>query len=145
MADLKTKPRTASVQAFLDRIKDDARRQDSATVARLMARATNAKPRLWGSAIVGFGDFRYKYASGREGDWFLTGFAPRKDRLTLYLWRLDTLQPLLARLGRHSKGKGCLHIKKLADVDVGVLGDIIEQSVNDLKATHETAARGATR
>jgi Domain of unknown function (DU1801) len=140
MAVLKTRPRTASVAAFLGAIKDDVRRKDSRTVAAIMRRATKARPRLWGSSIVGFGDFHYKYASGREGDWFLTGFAPRKDRLTLYLWRLDMLKPQLARLGKHTKGKGCLHIRKLADIDVRVLQEMIEETVRDMKASPATHA-----
>jgi hypothetical protein len=142
VAELKTRPRRASVAAFLDAIKDDVRRKDSRTVSSLMTRATGAKPRLWGSSILGFGDFRYKYDSGREGDWFLTGFAPRKEQLTLYLWRLDTLEPLLTRLGRHTKGKGCLHIRRLSDVDVHVLQEMIEQSVNGMKAMREAKSRG---
>ena len=134
MSELKTKPGTASVKAFLAGIADDTRRQDAQTVSTLMKQATKAEPRMWGTAIVGFGDFHYKYASGREGDWFVAGFSPRKQYLVLYLVAgIDRYKPLLARLGKHSRGKGCLYVKSLSDVDLGVLKTLIEQSVKDLK------------
>ena len=89
---------------------------------------------MWGTAIVGFGDFSYKYGSGREGDWFVTGFSPRKQYLALYLMAgIDRYAPLLARLGKHTRGKGCLYIKNLSDVDPQVLKELVERSVKDLK------------
>ena len=134
MSELKTKPNEASVKAFLAGIADDRRRQDAQTVSTLMQQATKTEPRMWGTAIVGFGDFHYKYGSGREGDWFVTGFSPRKDGLTLYLMPgLDHYGPLLAKLGKHKTSKGCLYIKKLSDVDLQVLKELVERSVKDLK------------
>jgi hypothetical protein len=134
MGELKTKPRKASVKAFLSRIADETRRQDCETVSALMKRATKAEPRMWGAAIVGFGDFHYKYSSGREGDWFVTGFSPRRQYLALYLMAgIDRYTALLARLGKHTRGKGCLYLKNLSDVDLRVLKELIESSVKDLK------------
>ena len=134
MAELKTKRRRASAEAFLDRIADKQRRQDCEVVSKLMKQATKAAPQMWGPAIVGFGDFHYRYASGREGDWFETGFSPRKESLTLYLMPgLDRYGPLLAKLGKHKTSKSCLHIKKLSDVDLQVLNELIERSVKDTK------------
>ena len=134
MGELKTKPRNASAKAFLDRIADKQRRQDCKVVSKLMKQATKAAPRMWGPAIVGFGDFHYRYASGREGDWFQTGFSPRKENLTLYLMPgLDRYGQLLAKLGKHKRSKSCLHIRKLSDVDLQVLKELVERSVLDLK------------
>lgn len=134
VGELKTKPGKASVKAFLAKIADDTRRQDCQTVAALMKRVTKTEPRLWGTAIVGYGDFHYEYASGREGDWFVAGFSPRKQHLVLYLMAgLDRYPALLARLGKHTRGKGCLYIKKLSDVDLPVLSELVERSVMDLK------------
>ena len=130
MAELKTRQTTASVSSFLNGIADEARRKDCKTVARLMKDATGARPRMWGPAIVGFGDMRCKYATGREVDWFLTGFSPRKDSLTLYLMPgLDAHTALLKKLGKHSTGKSCLYIKRLEDVDAVVLKRLIADGV----------------
>ena len=135
MAELKTKPTGASVEAFFDAISDEQRRDDCRAIARMMRKATKAEPRMWGASIVGFGDWHYKYKSGREGDWFLVGFSPRKQDLTLYLMGgLMDKQPLLELLGRHKRGVGCLYLKRLADVDPKVLGKLIDESVKKLKA-----------
>ena len=134
MAELKTKKTTASVTDFLKAIPDEARRKDCQTVARLMKAATGAAPKMWGAGIVGFGDFHYKYESGRAGDWFIMGFAPRKGDVTLYLWRLDDKAALMKKLGKHSAGKGCLHIRRLSDVDVNVLAQLIEVAALGPKA-----------
>lgn len=134
MAELKTKPRKASAKAFLDRIPDKERRRDCQFVSKLMKQATKAAPRMWGPAIVGFGDYHYKYASGQEGDWFQTGFSPRKQNLTIYLMPgLHQYGDLLASLGKHSTSKSCLYLKRLADVDLDVLKELIVRSVQDLK------------
>jgi len=129
MAELKTKETGASVATFLAAIGDDRRRQDCIEIARLMERATKAQPRMWGSGVVGFGNRHYKYASGREGDWFVLGFSPRKGDITLYLATgLDSFEHQLATLGRHKAGKSCLYVKQLADVDVKVLKAILAAS-----------------
>ena len=132
MAELKTKATGASVAEFIDAIPDVDRRRDCKALVRMMKKATKAQPKMWGSSIVGFGDVRYKYDSGRELDWFRGGFSPRKDALTLYLtsgagWRNHA--GLMSKLGKHKTGKGCLYIKQLSDVDVKVLERLIGRSV----------------
>lgn len=139
-AELKTKATKVSVEKFIDSISDVGRQNDCRTVLALMQKATGAKPRMWGAAIVGFGDFHYKYASGREGDWFLTGFSPRKQNLTLYLMNLQPHKDLLAKLGKHKTGKGCVYINSLDDVDRKVLRQLIDSSVKYLKAMKTPSA-----
>ncbi|HSL68927.1 MAG TPA: DUF1801 domain-containing protein [Longimicrobiales bacterium] len=130
MSGMKTVPTAASVEAFLAGIADEGRRQDCQTVLQLMQRVTGQAPRMWGSSVVGFGDYHYKYASGREGDWFLAGFSPRKKDLTLYITSgLHLFPNELTELGKHKTGKGCLYIKRLADIDLQVLEQIVAQSV----------------
>jgi hypothetical protein len=130
MAELKTKVNDQSVTAFLEANADEKRRKDCFTVLEMMKRATGAEPKMWGDSIVGFGSYHYKYASGQEGDWLLTGFSPRKQALTLYLMSGFTdFEDLLSRLGKYKTGKGCLYIKKLEDVDQTVLQELIDQSV----------------
>ena len=129
MAELKTTPTQSSVQEFLRGIADEEQRRDSQTIAKMMKVATGAAPRMWGPNIVGFGTHHYRYASGREGDWFQVGFSPRKAELTLYLMGgLEPLAPLLKKLGRHKTGTGCLYIKRLSDVDLAVLERMIQSS-----------------
>jgi hypothetical protein len=130
MAELKTKKTNASVNAFLNAISDERRREDAKTVAKMMAAATKTKPKMWGTNIVGFGTQHYKYASGREGDWFRTGFAPRKDRLTVYITSSFQQYPdLMKKLGKYKTGLACLHIRKLSDVDQKVLKQLIVRSL----------------
>ncbi len=126
MAELKTKKTKASVSAFLAGF-DPAVRKDCRTLVGLMEKATKSKARMWGTAIVGFGDYHYRSErTGREGDWFVMGFAPRRGTLTLYLMSgLRKHAALLARLGRHKISGSCLHIKKLEDVDAGVLKKLV--------------------
>jgi hypothetical protein len=132
-AELKTKKTTASVSDFIDAIEDDKRRADCRKVLKIMKAATKSEPRMWGEHLVGFGDWHYKYASGREADWFVTGFASRKAALTLYFMTgLEPYKALLAKLGKHSTGKGCLHIKNLDDIDMSVLTELINNSARDL-------------
>jgi len=134
MAENKTKPTTKSVPDFLNAIEDPVRREDCRTVAAIMEELTGSKPKMWGDSIVGFGDYRYKYASGREGDWFLTGFSPRKQALTLYIMGyLEFYTDLLEGLGKFKHGKGCLYIKKLEDIDLDVLRSLISTSIQRLK------------
>jgi hypothetical protein len=130
MAELKTKPTEQSVEDFLNSIADEKQRADCLTVAKLMQKATRAKPKMWGESIVGFGQYRYKYQSGREGDWFIVGFSPRKQNLTLYLMAGFARFPeLLQKLGKFKTSQSCLYLKKLADVDLKVLKELIEQAV----------------
>ena len=130
MAELKTKPNDQSVEAFLDSVADDKKRQDSRTALQLMKEVTGEEPKMWGDSIVGFGSYRFKYASGREGDWFVTGFSPRKQSLTLYIMSgFSRYDALLAKLGKYKTGKSCLYVKKIEDIDLGTLRELIEQSV----------------
>jgi Domain of unknown function (DU1801) len=134
MAELKTKRNDASVDGFLKKIPDADRRQDCMTVLQIMRKATRAEPKMWGTSIVGFGSYRYKYASGREGEWPLVGFAPRKGDLTLYLMPgIDRYGHLLSKLGKHRTGKTCLYCKRLSDLDLTVLQEIVTASVEDMK------------
>jgi len=130
MAENKTQKTKASVAEFIAGIADDGRRKDCRTVLKLMKEATGAPPRMWGPSIVGFGDWHYKSGSGREGDWFLAGFSPRKEALTLYLMTgVAPYEALMKKLGKHKTGKGCLYIKQLSDVDPTVLKQLITDSV----------------
>jgi hypothetical protein len=130
MAEPKTTRNDASVEKFLNGIKDPERRRDSFTVLALMKRATRSEPRMWGSSIVGFGNYHYTYASGREGDWMLSGFSPRKQSLVVYVMSgLDRHDRLLKKLGKHKTGKSCLSINKLEDIDTSVLKALVEESV----------------
>ena len=128
MAELKTKATRVNVGAFIDAITDEDTRRDCRTLVKMMQKATKVQPKMWGSSIVGFGDHHYKYASGREGDWFRTGFSPRKNALTLYGLGVQSQAALMSKLGKFKTGKGCLYIKQLSDVDLGVLERLIEKS-----------------
>jgi hypothetical protein len=135
MAEVKTKKTEASVEDFLNKIKDQETRKDCFEIAKIMKQATKKQPKMWGSSIVGFGDHHYVYESGREGDTMLIGFSPRKQAITLYgLGISDKKQEsLLKKLGNFSTGKGCLYIKKLKDVDTKVLQELVNESVKDVK------------
>ena len=138
MAELKTKPTDQSVEAFLNGLSDEKKRQDSFTLLDLMKNVTGVEPKMWGSSIIGFGDYHYTYASGQEGDWFLTGFSPRKQNLTVYITAgFDQYEALLKQLGKYTTGKSCLYIKKLEDIDLPTLKTLIEQSVNYMAASKE--------
>jgi hypothetical protein len=133
MAELKTQPTDESVEAFLNAIPDETRRKDCFTLLGMMQQATGAPPVMWGEAIVGFGDYHYSYASGRQGDWFQVGFSPRKQNLTLYLMTgFDQYESLLAGLGKHSTSKSCLYIKRLSDIDMPTLQQLIRLSVEHI-------------
>jgi hypothetical protein len=130
MAESKTQPTKASVTAFIAAIADEQRRQDCQAVAKLMQKATGAKPVMWGDSIVGFGTYQLTYADGRTADWPIVGFSPRKNDLTVYLMPgFDQLTEPLSRLGKHKTGKVCLYLKRLADVDTAVLAELIDTSV----------------
>jgi hypothetical protein len=137
MAELKTRETNASVAEFINSISDEVKRSDAQTIVKLMEEVTGEKPRMWGDSIVGFGHYHYRYASGREGDWFLVGFSPRKQNLTLYIMSgFDDYEDLRAQLGKHTVGKSCLYVKKLADVDEPTLRELIRQSVDHMRATN---------
>lgn len=133
---LKTTPTSRSVAEFVDGIADEGQRADSRALLGLMQKITKAEPKMWGPSIVGFGSYHYRYESGREGDWFLTGFAPRKGTMTVYIMAgFDRYDALMQKLGRHKTGKSCLYIKRLADVDMDVLAELVRQSVEHMKKT----------
>ncbi len=137
MAENKTKPTTISVPAFLDACADEVRRADAKALAKLMQKVTGNKPSMWGPSIVGFGSHHYIYESGREGDMPIVGFSPRKAANVLYgTIGFAGADALLAKLGKCTTGKGCLYIKKLADVDVKVLETLIKKAVAATRARH---------
>lgn len=139
MAELKTKQNSASVATFLNSIEDKQKRADARKIASMMRAATGSRAKMWGTAIVGFGSYHYKYASGREGDWMLVGFSPRKQNLTIYIMPgFKAFDKLMAKLGKHSTGKSCLYIKRLADVDEKVLEKLIAESVQYMRSKYET-------
>jgi hypothetical protein len=130
----KTQKTKVSVFTFLNSISDESKRKDSKQLAKLMEEVTGEKPVMWGESIVGFGDWHYKYASGREGDFFAVGFSPRKDKLTLYIMPgYQDFGDLLEKLGPHKHGKSCLHIKRLSDIHIPTLKKIITKGYKDLK------------
>jgi hypothetical protein len=129
MPEVKTKLTAASVDDFLDAIENNQVRDDCRTIAGIMEKAAKAPPRMWGTSIVGFGTQRSTYASGREAEWMLTAFSPRKQNITLYLGHLDEQRDLLDKLGTHSCGKGCLYIKRLSDVHLPTLTKLVKSSV----------------
>lgn len=130
----KTQPTEVSVSDFLASIDDEQKRADSLVVAQLMEAATGEPPKMWGPAIVGYGTYHYVYASGREGDWMITGFSPRKTALTVYLMAgVERQTELLAKLGKYKTGKSCLYIKRLSDVDLDVLREMIGVSVEQMR------------
>ncbi|HSF82795.1 MAG TPA: DUF1801 domain-containing protein [Anaerolineales bacterium] len=137
MADLKTKPTDNIVPAFIDKIENDKKRADSQKILELMQEVTGEEPVMWGDSIIGFGSYHYKYASGREGNWFLTGFSPRKQNLTLYIMSgFDRYDALLAKLGKHTTGKSCLYIKKIEDIDLNVLRELVKLSAEHVARTN---------
>ena len=137
MAENKTKPTAMSVPAFLDACADETRRSDAKALAKLMQKVTGKQPAMWGTSIVGFDSYHYVYESGREGDMPIVGFAPRKAANVLYgAIGFDGAEALLAKLGKHTTGKGCLYIKKLADVDMKVLETLVKEAVAATRARH---------
>jgi hypothetical protein len=137
MTELKTQKNDASVEAFLNRIEDEKKRQDSYTILELMKEVTGADPVMWGTSIIGFGTYHYKYASGREGDWMVAGFSPRKQNLTVYLTSgVAQHSELLEKLGKFTTGKGCLYIKKLEHVNQDVLRELVKHSVEHMAETN---------
>jgi Domain of unknown function (DU1801) len=126
MAETKTKPTDVNVDDFIEAVPNEEMRADSRVLLKMMQKATKKKPKMWGPTMIGFGDFHYKYASGHEGDTFLIGFSPRKAAISLYLsCAIEEHAPLLNKLGKHKTGKGCLYVKRLSDIDLKVLEQLI--------------------
>lgn len=137
MAENKTKPTGTSVAAFLDSVQPDQRRDDAKAVCAMMERISGEPPAMWGSSIVGFGRYHYRYDSGQEGDWARIGFSPRKSALTLYIvGGFPRHADLMAKLGKYKTGKSCLYLTKLSDVDREVLESLIGESLDYMKATY---------
>lgn len=134
MAETKTKLTELSVESFLEKISDQQVRDDCKTLVKLMKKATGFPPKMWGAAIVGFGQYHYKYESGHEGDICLVGFSPRKQNITLYVKAAAPGQDaLMEKLGKHKAGKGCVYIKKMEDINPAVLESLIKGTVDYLK------------
>lgn len=139
MADNKTNATKASVTEFINGIDDKGKRADVRKVAAMMRRATGKRAKMWGSSIVGYGNYHYKYESGREGDFMLTGFSPRKQALAVYIIPgFSHFDKLMAKLGKYKTGKSCLYIKRLSDVDEKVLERLIDSSVKYMHKTYKT-------
>lgn len=139
MAENKTQPTKVSVTGFLNSIEDPQKRADAKKVAAMMRRITGKRAKMWGPAIVGYGTYHYQYDSGREGDFMVAGFSPRKQALTVYIMAgFSGFDGLMKKLGRHKTGKSCLYIKRLSDVDESVLEKLIEGSVDYMRKKYKT-------
>lgn len=137
MAELKTKLNDASVDDFINAVKDEQTREDCRAIVKLMQEITKAPPKMWGASIVGFGLYSYKYGSGRTGDWPLTGFSPRKQNLTLYVMPgFDEYDELMDKLGNFSCGKSCIYVKRLSDLHLPALKKLIKASIKHLLKTY---------
>jgi Domain of unknown function (DU1801) len=134
MAELKTKVNEGNVDAFIESIEKENIRQDCVRIMEIMREITQSEPKMWGGSIVGFGNYHYKYASGREGDWFIAGFSPRKQNITMYIIAgFTNYEEILNRLGKYKTGKSCLYINKLSDIDLNVLQELVRASVEHLQ------------
>ena len=134
MTELKTRQNDKNVDAFLNGVENPRRREDARRLLALMQEVTGELPKMWGATIVGFGSYHYRYASGREGDWPVVGFAPRKQNLVLYIMPGFTrYSALLAKLGKHRTGKSCLYVNKLDDIDPRILEELVRESVAEMK------------
>ena len=141
MTQLKTNRNDGDVVAYLESVENQQRRKDALVLLDVFESIMDESAKMWGNSIVGFGSYHFKYDSGREGDWFLTGFAPRKQSLTLYIMPgFEHNEQLLARLGKHKIGKSCLYINKLADVDMQVLRELIAESVAHMRRSYPVEA-----
>ena len=139
MAENKTQATKASVTEFIKAIDDPVRRADVRKVAAMMRKATGKRAKMWGSSIVGYGTYRYKYASGREGEFMMVGYSPRKQALSVYIMAgFSKYGSLMARLGKYKTGKSCLYIKRLSDIDEEILQRLINESVKYMRKTYET-------
>ena len=139
MAQRKTQKTTLSVTDFLNGIADKRKRADCKAISRMMRAATGNRATMWGSSIVGYGSYHYKYASGREGDFFECGFSPRAQNISIYIMPgFKGFGPLMKKLGKHKTGKSCLYIKRLEDVDEAVLAKLIEESVKAMRRKYKS-------
>ena len=139
MAELKTKENKASVQQFIDTLQDAGRKRDCLIMRRMMQDVTGKRARMWGDSIVGFGRYHYRYDSGREGDFFVTGFSPRKQNFTIYIMPgYSDYRGLLKKIGKHKLGKSCLYVNSLDDIDLNILKQMISASVEKMKASYKT-------
>ncbi len=138
MAENKTQKTAASVEDFINSVDHEGKRKDAFEILEMMKDITKEEPRMWGTSIIGFGDLRYKYASGREGDWFKVGFSPRKAKISMYISGCDVSmhEKMLEKLGKHKTGKGCLYINKLADVNMDVLKEMIKEGYDNPNIPH---------
>lgn len=137
-AELKTKENSGDINKFLLSVDNEQKRNDSFVLLELMKKITKEEPKMWGNSIIGFGNYHYKYESGREGDWFLCGFSPRKQNLSIYLMcNFDGLEDLLTDLGKYKKSVGCLYIKKLEDINIKVLEKMIKRAIQILKKKYK--------
>lgn len=140
MNENKTRATTADVDRLLDSTADPQKREDARTVCAMMKRLSGEDAKVWGANMVGFGSYRYRYESGRQGEWFITGFSPRSTALTLYIMTdFPRHQELMDRLGKYKTGKSCLYVKRLSDVDAAVLEELVARSIAHMRETHETA------
>ena len=138
MAELKTKPNRKSVTTYIKSIEDYKKRKDCITLMAMMKEITGKRPKMWGESIVGYGKYHYKYKSGREGDWFVTGFAPRKQNISIYIMPgFSKYQTIMKKLGKYKLGVSCLYIKTLEDVDHKSLHQLISKSVKDMDRIYE--------
>ncbi len=139
MAQLKTRPTSASVTAFMDAVEDPRRQADAKKLAAIMRRVTGKRARMWGPGIVGYGRYRYANAAGKEAEWMLTGFSPRSRALSIYIMSgFSHFSALMKKLGRHRTGKSCLYVRQLEDIDEGVLEELVSASVGYLRDNYET-------
>ena len=138
MVELKTKPNRKSVTTYIKSIEDYKKRKDCITLMAMMKEITGKRPKMWGESIVGFGKYHYKYKSGREGDWFVTGFAPRKQNISVYIMPgFSKYQTIMKKLGKYKLGVSCLYIKTLEDIDHKLLHQLINKSVKDMGRIYE--------
>lgn len=136
MSEIKTKKHDGDVEEFLNLVENEKQKKDSFEILELMSEVTGEEPAMWGPSIIGFGDYHYKYKSGRENDWFLVGFSPRKQSLTLYLNSgVDESDQLMKKLGKYKTGKVCIYINKIEDINKEILKELIQKSVKELKKT----------
>ena len=143
MPVLKTRPQPQSVVEFIRGIEDPSIRRDCSTLKKLMARVTGKRAVIWGKAMVGFGSYRYRYNSGHSGEYFVTGFSPRKQNLTIYIMPgFNRYKKQLGKMGKHKLGKSCLYVKNLDQVDLGALEDMVADSVCRMREMYDTDLKG---
>ena len=138
MTELKIKPNKTKVSTFIDTVENEKKRKDCRELVTLMRSVTGRNPKMWGTTIIGFGSYHYKYKSGREGDWMVTGFSPRKQNISIYIMPgFSYYDALMKKLGKYKTGKSCLYVKDLDDIDRKMLRKLVERSVADMKQMYE--------